>query len=325
METSAKRTGDSGLNAYAAVTDKNWFDHLRSVSRRERVDEVNFWTPKPWGGHFRVLTRGQPLLFKLKSPHNVIAGGGFFEHYTELPVGLAWQAFGEKNGAPSLDAVRQRTAHLRRDRPRSSNYVIGCILLAEPFFWDEKEWFRQPADWAPSIQRGKGYDLRAGIGRDLWRQVTDRLHGTIVAEPKPEGGLDLPGGYSDPTPARHRVGQGIFRSVVTDVYERQCAVTREKALPALDAAHIQPFSEVPENYVQNGMLLRSDVHRLFDAGYVTVTPDHHFEVSKHIHTDFDDGENYYKLHGKGLWVPARAEHRPGRDYLEWHNENRFRG
>ncbi|MDE0474252.1 MAG: hypothetical protein OXI50_06805 [Gammaproteobacteria bacterium] len=43
------------------------------------------------------------------------------------------------------------------------------------------------------------------------------------------------------------------------------------------------------------------------------------------HTDFDDGENYYKLHGKGLWVPARAEYRPGRDYLEWHNENPFSG
>ena len=57
-------------------------------------------------------------------------------------------------------------------------------------------------------------------------------------------------------------------------------MTREKALPALDAAHIRPFSEAPENYVQNGMLLRSDVHRLFDAGYVTVTPDYRFEVSQ---------------------------------------------
>ena len=82
------------MKAYAAVTDKNWFDHLRSLSRGQRVDEVNFWTPKPWRGQFGVLTRGQPLLFKLKSPHNVIAGGGFFEHYTDLPIGLAWQAFG---------------------------------------------------------------------------------------------------------------------------------------------------------------------------------------------------------------------------------------
>ena len=133
------------------------------------------------------------------------------------------------------------------------------------------------------------------------------------------------GGYLDPATVKHRVGQGIFRTVVTEVYGRQCAVTREKALPALDAAHIRPFSETPWNYVENGMLLRSDVHRLFDAGYVTVTPDYQFEVSDHIHTAFDDGENYYKLHGTELWVPDRSEHQPARRYLEWHNEHRFRG
>ena len=109
------------------------------------------------------------------------------------------------------------------------------------------------------------------------------------------------------------------------MYGRQCAVTLEKALPALEAAHIRPFSEAPLHYVRNGLLLRSDVHKLFDAGYVTVTPDYHFEVSDHIHTDFDDGENYYKLHGTELWVPKSAEHQPGREHLEWHNENRYRG
>ena len=92
------------------------------------------------------------------------------------------------------------------------------------------------------------------------------------------------------------------------MYGRQCAVTREKAFPALEAAHI----------------LRSDVHRLFDAGYVTVTPDYQFEVSDHIHTAFDDGEHYYDLDGTKLWVPRSSEHRPGREHLEWHNENRGR-
>ena len=314
------------MKAYVAVTDKRWFQHLRRLSRYGQVEEANFWTPKSWGGRFGVLERGQPLLFKLRSPDNAIAGGGFFECYYDLPISLAWGAFGEKNGASSLSEVRQRTAKLRRDNPGPwEDYTIGCILLAEPFFWDEKDWIPQPEDWAPSTQRGKGYDLRTQIGRRLWAQVCDRMRGTVVAEPKPVGWFDLPGGYSDPATVKHRVGQGIFRTVVTEVYGRQCAVTREKALPALDAAHIRPFSETPQNYVNNGMLLRSDVHRLFDAGYVTVTPDYHFEVSDHIHTDFDDGENYYKLQGTDLWVPDRPEHRPARRYLEWHNENRFRG
>ena len=62
------------MNAYVAVTDNDWFRFLRERDADEGVDEVNFWYPKPWGGQFKVLTDGQPLLFKLKSPHNAIAG-----------------------------------------------------------------------------------------------------------------------------------------------------------------------------------------------------------------------------------------------------------
>ena len=309
------------MNAYVAVTDKQWFDHLRALSHREPVEEVNFWTPKPWGGQFGVLRRGQPLLFKLKRPHNAIAGGGFFEHYTELPISLAWDAFGEKNGAESLDDVRNRIARLRKDAPRPwEDYRIGCILLAEPFFWDKENWCPQPRDWPPPVQRGKTYDLTATIGKELWREVSDRLLGMRVAE---ASAGKLPGGYSSST-VRRRVGQGIFQSRVMDAYERQCAVTRERALPALDAAHIKPFSLTQENHIRNGILLRSDVHRLFDTGYMTVTPAYHVEVSEHVRTDFNDGDNYFKLHGERIWVPVNQEDRPGRGYLQWHNENQFR-
>ena len=44
----------------------------------------------------------------------------------------------------------------------------------------------------------------------------------------------------------------------------------------------------------------------------------------HVRTDFNDGENYFKLHGERIWVPASREDRPGKGYLEWHNENQFR-
>lgn len=53
---------------------------------------------------------------------------------------------------------------------------------------------------------------------------------------------------------------------------------------------IRPFKEEPRHYGRNGLLLRSDVHKLFDAGYVTATPEYEFEVSDRIHTDFDDME-----------------------------------
>lgn len=311
------------MHAYVAPTDNAWFDFL---SRQQGIDEVNFWMPKPWGGRFRVLSRGEPLLFKLKGARNAIAGGGYFEHYTELPISLAWQAFGIKNGAVSFEQVRDSIARLRREKPGPwSDYTIGCILLVEPFFWPEELWIRDPPGFSREIVRGKGYDLTTGDGRLIWNAVTRRLHGVPSGDIPTPSRPTITGGYADPALHRRRIGQGTFRVVVTDAYSRRCTITGEKALPALEAAHIRPFSTEQAHLVQNGLLLRSDVHRLFDAGYITVTPELRVEASSRMREDFNDGENYLKLHGSGILVPGREEHRPDPAALQWHNENRFRG
>jgi putative restriction endonuclease len=82
---------------------------------------------------------------------------------------------------------------------------------------------------------------------------------------------------------------------------------------------------VAAHQVSNGLLLRSDVHRLFDAGYITVTPEHRVEASARMREDFNDGENYMRLHGSGILVPSDATQRPDPEALRWHNENCFRG
>jgi len=314
------------MNAYVAATDPDWFHFLRD---QEDVDEVNFWYPTPWGGTFRVLTDGQPLLFKLRRPHNHIAGGGFFKHYTELPLSMAWQTFGIKNGAATHEDVWRRITRLRRDeRTPGVDPVIGCVLLVEPFFWPEELWTPDPPGWKPNIQRGRTYDLREGEGRRLWEMVVERLHAQPSASSLGREGppqIELPGGYADPVLQRRRMGQGTFRVLVTDVYRRRCAITEERALPALEAAHIRPFSEVREHSLSNGILLRSDVHRLFDAGYVTVTPEHRVEASHRMKEDFDDGENYLRLHGAKVWVPESEGVRPDPEGLRWHNERVYRG
>ena len=311
------------MGVYVAPTDLSWFEFLSSRG----VDEVNFWMPNPWGGKFGVLRRGEPLLFKLKAPHNVIAGGGFFEHYTDLPISLAWDSFGEKNGARSLAEVRQSIARLRRDNPAPwEDYVIGCILLVEPFFWPRELWIPAPEDWHVNIVRGKRYEFSTPAGRRLWDRVTERLQGSRIGTAAPEPPEStIPGGYGDPLLRRHRIGQGTFRALVLDSYGRQCAVTRERALPALEAAHIRPFSETETHQVRNGLLLRSDIHRLFDVGYITVTPEYRVEASTRMREDFNDGENYMRLHGSGILVPSDPDLRPDPEALRWHNENCFRG
>jgi putative restriction endonuclease len=121
----------------------------------------------------------------------------------------------------------------------------------------------------------------------------------------------------------NRLGQGIFRVAVTEAYGRACAVTREHSLPALEAAHIKPFAAEGPHTVNNGLLLRSDLHRLFDRGYVTVTPDYRLEVSRLLKEHFQNGKSYYPLHGRGLELPMVARQRPDQELLRWHNEHRF--
>ena len=79
-----------------------------------------------------------------------------------------------------------------------------------------------------------------------------------------------------------------------------CAVTGERTLPILDAAHIQPYSEGGEHNVTNGLLLRTDIHRLFDLGYVTVSSGGRFEVGRRLREDFENGRHYYAMHGLSL-------------------------
>lgn len=306
------------MRAFVAVTDHDWFEFLRA---RPELDEVNFWQPSG-SSRFRALDPGELFLFKLHAPQNYIVGGGFFQHFSTLPHDLAWDFFGEKNGAASLPEMRRRIERYRRvPEDRRADYQIGCILLTSPFFLSEAEWIRVPEDWAPNIVRGKTYDLARQPGLRLWEDVRARLQGsTIMDEP-----LEQPSVYGPPILVTPRLGQGTFRALVTDTYERRCAVTGEKALPVLDAAHIRPVSEGGRHLVDNGLLLRSDVHRLYDRGYVTVTPDHRFLVSRRLKDDFENGEPYFPYHGQGIWVPSRHDLRPRRDSLQWHADSVFRG
>ncbi len=312
------------MRAYVGITDYDWFSFL---SQRSDLDEVNFWKPGGKSG-FKALEPGGLFLFKLHAPRHFIVGGGYFAHFSRIPASLAWDAFAEKNGARTREEMRLRIAAYRQERiGPQDDPTVGCILLEEPFFLNEEDWIPAPRDWKAATQQGKSYDLSSGIGRELWDQVQLRLAARSL-RPATQTLVTADGpalAYGEPILVRPRLGQGTFRVLVTDNYERACAVTGEKTLPVLDAAHIKPFSLVQEHDAQNGLLLRSDIHTLFDQGYVTVTPDHHFEVSRRLKEDWSNGRDYYALHGRRLRAPGRAEARPGGAYLQWHAENVFRG
>jgi putative restriction endonuclease len=301
------------MNGYVGVTDFDWFTHLSS---QPGIDEVNFWKPGGQQG-FGALRPGELFLFKLHAPRNAIVGGGFFAHFTRLPISLAWDAFGIKNGAGSLAELRARVERFRRIGRSNEDYAIGCILLEQPFFLPPEAWVRAPADWHPNIVQGKGYDLSAGLGRQMWEAVQLGLRRSVAA-----GVTEAPR-FGTPMEVLPRLGQGSFRVVVTDAYDRRCAITGERTLPALDAAHIKPYSVAGEHRVPNGLLLRSDLHRLFDRGYVTVRPDLKVQISRRIREEFENGRLYYAMDGSTLRLPARPEFRPDPMALEWHMQEVF--
>jgi putative restriction endonuclease len=77
--------------------------------------------------------------------------------------------------------------------------------------------------------------------------------------------------------------------------------------------------------VRNGLLLRQDVHTLFDRGYITVTPEYRVEISRRIKEEFENGHEYYSAHGKTVSLPGAERFRPAAEFLSWHNENVYAG
>jgi putative restriction endonuclease len=306
------------VNLYVGVTDNDWF----SFHLAHRPDEVNFWRP---GGEarFRALNEGEPFLFKLRSPENAIAGGGFFVSYTSLSLSMAWKIFEDKNGFSGFAPFRSKILAIKGnpDLP-GSDPMVGCIVLAIPFFFPRALWIPPPADWSRSTQQGKIYDADSGIGKDLWRGVMDRLpqipsYLDLGPEIRKKGTLYV---------VEARQGQSAFRAKVLDAYSRRCAMTGERTEPALEASHIRPYNESGPNRVDNGLLLRADLHQIFDAGYITVTSSYKIEVSKQIKEEFENGKDYYKLHGQTLLtLPDRLQDHPSAAYIAWHNQFVFRG
>jgi putative restriction endonuclease len=305
------------MNLFVGVTDNQWFEFLAARA----PDEVNFWRPRSQL-NFRALAPGELFLFKLHSPLDYIAGGAVFLKHTFLPVELAWHAFGEKNGAPDLKSFRNRILQHRQHDEMEKQ--LGCTILVQPFFWPRELWIPVPKDWARNIVVGRVYGISDPVGAQLFEQVHERLAESAVPE-LTELARETASRYGEPILIRPRLGQGAFRVEVTDAYSRRCSITGERTLPALEAAHIRPYAEDGPHEIRNGLLLRSDLHHLFDSGYLTITTDRKVEVSGRIREEFENGRDYYALHGRELKVlPKHEEDWPCREFLEWHLSNRFK-
>ncbi len=316
---------DSG---YVGLTDPEWYAFLQS---QPQIDEVNFWQPHGERS-FRALNRGDLFFFKLRAPAKKIAGFGFFQRFEILPARLAWECFGNMNGAPNYETMLERICSLRGEdvaSQLSGDFRIGCIMISAPIFFSPDDLAEPPSDWARTgIQQGKKYDLRAGEGRRIRTECLERASTGNqywnVNRPEPLLAEETPR-YGAPTTVTPRLGQGLFSLEVRDAYNGACAVTHEHSSPVLEGAHIVPYSRGGVHRVDNGILLRRDLHRLFDLGYVTVTRDFRFRVGSRLREEFHNGRSYYDLNNHDIAIPEAGELRPRADFLEWHESTIFKG
>lgn len=115
---------------------------------------------------------------------------------------------------------------------------------------------------------------------------------------------------------KRRQGQSAFRRALLRAYDRRCAVTGCDIEPLLEAAHIHPYRGPDTNSVQNGLLLRADVHTLFDLGLITVSPANAIVVAPGLR-----GTEYATLAGRALRFPKASADRPSELALAWHRES----
>lgn len=308
------------MKYYIGNTDLDWYRFLKKMN----PEDINFWQP---GGsiRFKAIESGSPFLLKLKSPVNKVAGIGFFTSHSILPIHFAWEVFKERNGTDNfLDFYAKIKNYRNIANSIEKNPNVGCIVLTNPIFFDEQDWIPVPENWSKNIVQGKTYNIDYEVDKRYWELVETVLLKYSANEPSEELQEPVPqyGTYL----TKVRIGQGAFRILVTDAYKRRCTISGEKTLPVLEAAHIKPYVASGSNTTNNGLLLRADLHKLFDSGYITISDQYNIEISRRIKEEFENGRDYYKFHGKPLIsLPQNYPDFPKKDYLLWHNENVFNG
>jgi len=113
-----------------------------------------------------------------------------------------------------------------------------------------------------------------------------------------------------------RRGQPAFRQALLGAYEGRCAVTGCDTKDTLEAAHILPYKGDHTDVVDNGLLLRADIHTLFDLGLIAVSP---LDFRIYLHQSLKDG-HYGTLHGRMITVPKNKVCWPNREALKIHKK-----
>lgn len=114
----------------------------------------------------------------------------------------------------------------------------------------------------------------------------------------------------------------VFKREIPRVYNSSCCISGMKVdstynISMIDACHIVPFSESYDDTVTNGIALCPNLHRAFDRGMISISPDYKVMVSDQFLEEGDYPIRQYQ--GRRISLPANSKYWPKRENLEWHN------
>lgn len=162
-----------------------------------------------------------------------------------------------------------------------------------------------------------------GLSGETLTSVSGPTRGLLEQEAK---AAEASGSFSstDEVDERQRVlaaivrrrGQPAFRKALLEAYGGRCAMTGCNAVDALEAAHIVPYQNASSNAISNGLLLRADVHTLFDLHLIGINPDSlDITVSPPLRRS-----PYRRIHGTRLADTRTQEEGANRSFIAWHRE-----
>lgn len=303
---------DLGLVTQSHATRLSWF--------AERAGETTRW-PAPLPGNMFLVTRPKGIFkprdlevalsirIQLDSPYSDGEiytrddGTWFFAYHQENPD--PGQRDNEYTNVGLMRGIAERTpVGVMRERiPDKQNSDTYDVLgLAVPVKWDA------------------GYFFFEGVRPDgLWH-IGDTEMDLLISEAEHKESDPPAEPPTDDYNARVRTtrqivarrGQPKFRAGLLDAYQGCCAVTGTDAAAVLEAAHIRPYRGPESNAVPNGLLLRADIHTLFDLALLAINPTSlEVAVSKAL-----SGSVYADLDGRPLNLPAAGSSRPSGDALK---------
>ncbi len=279
------------LGFAASINEDDYFDPIVKARNRAIIPFINSKLPQetdPLSSQLDDLLSRQ--------------GGWHFNRKTRLLPGQA--------GFDQFSSLKQLLRYLKQT-PETSGAGTVCRLFTSdqlPALDLDGALYEALENFAPLLARcaPSAWDTSVRSTQDAVSEIGD----TIEFDP-----ADASDGKKKIlAEVARRQGQGAFRKKLLDAYDGQCAITSTAVADVLQAAHIRPYNGPRTNHVSNGLLLRADIHNLFDLKLITIEPigseSFQVRVSPRL-----AGTPYGELEGTTPKLPQSAADRPNRSAI----------